>query len=512
MPNQDTEKAWNYHLGTKHTYESIRNNTHFLDWANQPLAFKTYLDLPPISLPPAAERTGVPVLSALAGLSEVSKVEKLPNLKNLAHLLHFSAGITKRRRGEILFRAAACTGALYEIELYLVCGPLPNLPAGIYHFSPRDLALRRLREGDFSGVVIAAAAEEPSVLQAPVVVVSTGTYWRNAWKYQARTYRHFGWDNGTILANLLAVAAGLKLPARLVCGFVDEEVNALLGLEADREVSLSLVSVGHTEFQPPAPPSELLPLELKTVPLSRTEVDYPAMREIHVASSLPTAEEVAAWRGGSIDSVPPPPPAGDLLPLCPLDDGQRPQDALEDVILRRGSSRRFLREPISLGQLSTILERSTGGIDADFLAPSGATLNDLYLIVNAVEGLKPGAYFYRAGDRTLEALRYGDFRNRAAYLALEQSLAGDAAVAVFFLADLNRCLSRFGNRGYRTVQLEAGILGGKLYLAAYAHRLGATGLTFYDDDVIQFFSPHAAGKSAIFLVAIGQPARRPADA
>jgi hypothetical protein len=43
-----------------------------------------------------------------------------------------------------------------------------------------------------------------------------------------------------------------------------------------------------------------------------------------------------------------------------------------------------------------------------------------------------------------------------------------------------------------------------MYLASYAQRLGATGLTFFDDDVTQFFSPHAAGKSTIFLVAIGK--------
>jgi hypothetical protein len=29
-------------------------------------------------------------------------------------------------------------------------------------------------------------------------------------------------------------------------------------------------------------------------------------------------------------------------------------------------------------------------------------------------------------------------------------------------------------------------------------------LTFFDDDVIEFFSPHAKGKSAIFLLAIGK--------
>ena len=69
-------------------------------------------------------------------------------------------------------------------------------------------------------------------------------------------------------------------------------------------------------------------------------------------------------------------------------------------------------------------------------------------------------------------------------------------------------LERYGSRGYRAVQLEAGILGGKLYLAAYAQRLGASGLTFYDDDVVSFFSPHARGKSAIFLVALGRSALR----
>jgi hypothetical protein len=47
-----------------------------------------------------------------------------------------------------------------------------------------------------------------------------------------------------------------------------------------------------------------------------------------------------------------------------------------------------------------------------------------------------------------------------------------------------------------------------MYLATYTQRLGATGLTFFDDDVIHFFSPHAEGKSAIFLLAIGKPLKR----
>jgi len=132
----------------------------------------------------------------------------------------------------------------------------------------------------------------------------------------------------------------------------------------------------------------------------------------------------------------------------------------------------------------------------------------MYLIVNAVEGVSPGAYFFRREEGSLELLKQGDFRNQAAYLGLEQDLPGDASVDVFFLADLGPILERFGNRGYRAVQLEAGILGGKLYLAAYAQGFGATGLTFFDDDVTNFFQPHAYGKSAIFLTAVGKSAHR----
>jgi hypothetical protein len=108
----------------------------------------------------------------------------------------------------------------------------------------------------------------------------------------------------------------------------------------------------------------------------------------------------------------------------------------------------------------------------------------------------------------LECLKRGDFRAEAGHLGLDQQLPADAAVDIFFMADLQQIFERLGNRGYRAAQLEAGILGAKVYLAAYAQHLGATGLTFYDDEVTEFFSPHAEGKSAIFLMAVGVSAKK----
>ena len=511
MNNREIQAAWKYHDGTKHSYWSVRKHPHFLDWANRPLPFKIYPKIESLPLPRDVPQTGVVVLSAISEAVPSSRADSVPSVRDLARLLYFSAGITKQRAypgGEIYFRAAACTGALYEIELYVVSSDLPGLDAGVYHFNPADVSLRLLRKGDFRGNLAQATAMEPAVAHAPATIICTGTYWRNAWKYQARTYRHFGWDNGTLLANMLAVSTASGLPAEIVLGFVDAEVNRLLDLDMRREVSLCLVPIGHTSESSLPAPRDAPALGLETIPLSQHEVEYPAMLEMHDASSLESVEEVNQWRG-----KPPVLPSsaltGEAVRLPRPQEEEQPKDTTEQVILRRGSTRTFDNAAsITLAQLSTILDYATRGLPADFLEPPGGQLNDLYLIVHSVQGLRPGAYFFEREQNALELLKEGKFRAAAHRLGLEQELPADACVDIFFLADLEQILERYGNRGYRAVQLEAGAIGGRIYLAAYAQHLGATGLTFFDDDVVDFFSPHAKGKSAIFLVAIGKPLKR----
>src|SRR5271166_5984334 len=508
MNNPDIQAAWKYHDGTKHSNWSIRNNPHFLVWANRPQPFKIYPKIEPFFLPRDVPQTGVAALSAISEPVPSSRVDSVPELPDLARILYFSAGITKQRTspgGAVYFRAAACTGALYEIELYAVTGDLEDLDAGVYHFNPADVSLRLLRKGDFRGNLAQATALAPAVVGAPVTIICTGTYWRNAWKYQARTYRHFGWDNGTLLANMLAVSAASGLPAEIVLGFLDADVNRVLDLDTRHEVSLCLVPIGCVPGGSPPAPREAAALGLETVPLSQHEVEYPAMLQMHDASSLETEEEVRQWRErrSAVTSFA---PVGEEIRFRPLSEEEQPKDMIEQVILRRGSTRTFDKAAsITLSQLSTILDCATRGVPADFVEPPGSQLNDLYLLVHSVQGLRPGAYFFQHDRNTLEVLKPGDFRAVAYHLGLDQELPADACVAIFFHADLERILEQYGNRGYRAVQLEAGVIGGRMYLAAYAQRLGSTGLTFFDDDVTAFFSPHAKGKSAIFLLAIGKP-------
>lgn len=498
--------AIEYHAQTRHTEARLRAARHHLDWPNKPIAFKLYRSLESVPLPADAHTltgTDVPAIEAIGTLN--ADAVRALDLGTLARLLFLGAGITKRKRyagGEIYFRAYPNTGALYHIDLYVVNGPLDDLPAGVWHFAPNDFALHRLRDGDYRRTIIEASGRHARVANASAVLVSASTYWRNAWKYQARAYRHCFWDAGTMHANLLAVAGTEKLRPSLVMGFADAEVETLLGLDAAREGALALLAVGVSPAPAPKPP-RVEPLALETEPLSPSEVDYPAIRTVHAASSLADGAAAAAWHGEAPSAVEPAPTRA-VRRLAPVNRASLPRRSIAEVIVRRGSTRAFDRDrTIGFDQLSTLLSVATEPLPADFLGATRSSLLDLYLIVNAVDDLVPGAYFVHRAACALEPLTAGRFRARAGRLALDQALAADAAVNVYALCALDPVLERFGSRGYRAAQMEGGILGGRLYLAAYALGLGATGLTFFDDEVISFFSPHAEGKDVMFLTAIG---------
>ncbi len=507
MNNRKIQETWRFHNITKHPGMP----PHFLDWDNQPIPFKIYKDIDPIKIPNDLPWSDRPTLEALLSAPDHNDIEIIPDLSTLGRLLFLSAGITKKRRypgGEIHFRAAACTGALYHIDLYVVTMKIHGLEAGVYHFGPHEFSLRKLRDGDLRGTLIEATSHESSTLEAPIIIICTSTFWRNSWKYQSRAYRHTFWDGGTIVANLITAANAYKIPTRVVSGFVDETVNKLLDLDTNREVAVSLVPLGRTNREAKSKQVELENLPYETVPLSRNEINYPSIRRMHEASSLPSKQEVHDWRNNTTESE----SIDSKAPLFPLDVNDYLRDAnksrtIEQTILSRGSTRQFSREPITFKQLSYMLFSATTGISADFLNPFGATLNDAYIIVNDVEYIRKGSYFYNQRDQSLEMLKEGDFRKEAGHLGLGQDIPADASADVFFLADLDRILEKYGNRGYRAAELEAGILGGKLYLSAYSLGLGASGLTFFDDEVTEFFSPHAEGKAVMFLIALGKSVR-----
>jgi SagB-type dehydrogenase family enzyme len=446
---RDGSVARAFHEATKHSRESVSGADRVLDWDNKPHPFKIYeSDL---------ERVPAPALLALG------------------------AGVLRKQTygGEtIYFRTYASAGALYPVEIYAIDA------SGTYHFDPLGKALQRLRSGDSRGAVVAACAGGSAVSDPSTFLVLTGIPWRTGWKYGSRGYRHLFWDAGTILANLLALAGADATPSRVVLGFEDDAVARLVGVDGVREFPLCIVALGEAGEIPPI--DDVPGLDLSTLPVSPREERFELIDAAHAAGRL-GGDEVAPWRGRSDrrEHVGQPP-----LP-----------DEVERVIGRRGSARQFGPGAIPADDLTKILAYATAPISTDY-SSDGSRLVRVFACVHAVDGLEPGRYAW-TGER-LELLRTGDVRRESAYLCLGQRLGGQGAATLFLMADLEAALARFGDRGYRLAQLDAGITLGRIDLASHALGYGATGLTFFDDDVRTFFSPAAASLECMLASAVGE--------
>lgn len=555
--NNEIRYAIDYHEATKHSEASLMTSRHYLDFNNKPIPFKIYLELPSISLPISFPTPEVNALSCISGminqrshhdtngLTTTTKTSRNSNnssnspeldAENLAEILFFSAGITREMKypyGNYYMRAASATGALYPIELYVVCDDISsNLEAGVYHFSPADFSLTQIRKGTYKRY-LAAAANNQDIANSAITVVFTSFAWRNAWKYQARSYRHWFWDSGVIAANLLATTYAMRLPTRIITGFLDDNVNKLLCLDDQREAAIAMAAIGAGSSKDIIAPSqqeeEIDRISFVSIPKIRAlskrgEINYPEIWELNQASKLTSKQEIEGWisnahrhhqllsaasdrsqdRGTDSDNI--------IITPNELEEGIKNSRSLKETILWRGSSRRFARSNISLTTLKTILYNSSRGVPMDIFR-DGNSLLGIYFIANGVDDLTPGAYFYNrngsvtSSNTSIEKIKeIASSRNISGYLCLGQSLFRDASVVFFLMTDLQAVLRSLGNRGYRASQFEAGIIAGKIYLAAYALGIGASGSTFFDDAVTEAFSPHASNKSTMIAVGVGVPA------
>lgn len=508
--------AREYHERTKHSPESVRTDSFSLDFENQPRPYKVYENLPQVTLSeaptPPAEAALSAVATSTAEPDSVTEGDASVDAQTLHTLCHYATGVTKeltRQGRRMRFRAASCTGKLYHVDLYAVTGDLNGFDPGVYHFDPDSRSFDVLREGDYRGVLAAAADAHPDVSTAPVTFVTTSEWWRNAWKYRERTYRHAFWDSGTILANLLAVAHGSGYRASVVTGFTDDAVASLLGVDPESEAPLELVPVGSDDPVPDAPAVDSIDPE--ETPLSETVVDYPLVPDAWRQSTLADAHDVEAWRERVGDASERDVGThgvgdGETVPLNPVDAETASGRPVGATIERRGSLREYSHDPISARLFATVLDRALRGVPTDCTV-DGSPLQflDCYCLVHAIEGIPSGAYQYHPEETVLE--RLGETSRRTAgHLALDQSVVGDAAANVYLLADVDTLVERVGNRGYRLAQLLGGIGLGRLYLATYAHRrLGGRGFTFYDELVTEHLSPRAENQTPMTLFAFGKP-------
>lgn len=162
----------------------------------------------------------------------------------LSQLLWATQGLTADPRDD-RFRASPSAGALHPLDTYLVINRVESLPAGVALYDVEARGLRILAEGGFADDIALAALDQRMAADAAVVFVWVGVPGRSKPKYRDRAHRYIYMDAGHIGAQLHLAAVALGLGCCAIGAFLDDEVNAIVGVDGERESAVYLSVVGH---------------------------------------------------------------------------------------------------------------------------------------------------------------------------------------------------------------------------------------------------------------------------
>jgi hypothetical protein len=372
------------------------------------------------------------------------------DLAQLARLLHLSAGVLRtaeRSDGRrFLFRASGSAGGLFPLELYVAARDIEGLADGVYWFEPLGHAL--------------VMVGPPPRGEATTLVV-TGVPWRTGWRYAERGFRHLYWDAGAVLANTLAVAQDAVLSPRLYTGFPDHAVTRLVGADGVQEFPLAVVTLGGDA--PAIDPGG----HAAAGAVDRNEpIEFPLITETQ--------------RAGDAERLGSPRDPGTPAPLG--------STGIDELVLRRISTR--VMDPRAwVGR--DVLERSLAA------SLQGCRLPH-FVAAHAVTGLRSGLYRWPSLDNPL---RRGDLRAELYRLCVDQDLGRDASFVVIAAVEIDK----LDDRGYREAQLEAGLVDGRLHLAASALGIGASGMTLVDSRIPGLLGEPLTG---LLVTCVGVPTYR----
>jgi SagB-type dehydrogenase family enzyme len=187
---------------------------------------------------------------------------------------------------------------------------------------------------------------------------------------------------------------------------------------------------------------------------------------------------------------------------------------LREAIEGRTSVRRYTRTPLSQEELSFLLWCTQGvkkvipGSATFRTVPSAGARHALetYLLVNNVEGLNSGVYWFSALRHGLILIgEGGELPDRLVAACLGQRFVAESAVTFIWTALRYRMTWRYSERGYRYFFLDAGHVCQNLYLAAEAVNCGVCAIAAFSDEAVDaFLEIDGEEQFTLYLATVGK--------
>jgi SagB-type dehydrogenase family enzyme len=159
----------------------------------------------------------------------------------LAFILQYSAGVTD---AATLLRAYPSAGAMYPLELYVIVLSVHGHEPGLYHYSVHESSLSKIGAGDYRDRLSEALFAEDLVRASSAVIVLSAVFHRSQIKYGERGYRMTLMEAGHLAQNMLLAATAQQVASVPIGGFIDDDLNEILGLDGIEESALYPLLLG----------------------------------------------------------------------------------------------------------------------------------------------------------------------------------------------------------------------------------------------------------------------------
>jgi SagB-type dehydrogenase family enzyme len=190
------------------------------------------------------------------------------------------------------------------------------------------------------------------------------------------------------------------------------------------------------------------------------------------------------------------------------------EENLKLLLEKRRSCRSFQKKALNLDMIAGVLWATCG---QKYDSVTGATRTvpsagacyplELYLVVGqgCLDKLQAGVYRYIIEAHSLELVLEGDKRNQLSRACLGQDFIEQAPVSLIIVADSNRTTNRYGARGERYVNIEAGHASQNTYLAVANLGLNTVEVGAFSDNDIKGLLRLNKNCMPLIVMPIGYP-------
>lgn len=189
---------------------------------------------------------------------------------------------------------------------------------------------------------------------------------------------------------------------------------------------------------------------------------------------------------------------------------------LAALMEKRETLRKYSPQALSQAELAYLLWGTQGVKSINEknitrrLVPSAGARHafETFLLINRIDGLEAGLYRYLSLKHELARLPApADFNAQLTQACLNQPHVANSAVTFIWVADVQRMVWRYCQRGYRYMYLDAGHVCQNLYLLAESIGCGVCALAAYDDELVNMaLNLDGENQFAIYLATVGKRA------